>query len=355
MNIMINENLKEFRKKKGNTQEELAAHIGISAQAVSKWERNEGYPDITVLPAIAAFYNVTVDDLLGVSKIKQEERIQEIIAAMSVNASNGDTKANIELMRSSIKEFPNDFRIITSLMHSLFMADQDKYSDEIIHLGNRILEESTDSQSRYSAIQLLCFSYISLKDYAKATEYANMLPVYSVTSNALLEAIYKGDQLLHHTQNNIQQHIDDIWLSVSRMLRSKEYAPDEKIHAWQTVIKFFETLYEDGDMGFYHCRISQIYKDIARIYAGENQADDAIDALQLAVKHAAIMDNMRDHKLTALLVDSTEYKASDTSKNFTDTYCQLVLKALDDKCFDFLREDGRFIEIEDKLRKCNKK
>jgi len=57
--------------------------------------------------------------------------------------------------------------------------------------------------------------------------------------------------------------------------------------------------------------------------------------------------------LTSLLVSSTEYKASDTSKNFTDTYCQLVVKALDDKCFDFLRNDDRFLEIKKSLKRTN--
>jgi len=342
---MINENLKDFRKKKGNTQEDLAIHIGISAQAISKWERNEGYPDITLLPAIAAFYNVTVDDLLGVNKIKQAERIKEIMAIESLNASNGDTKANIDLMRLAIKEFPNDFMIIRDLMHALFFDDQEKYHEEVIQLGNRILNESTDSQYRYSAIQLLCYTYGYLKDYTKATEYADMLPESSLTRDVLLEAIYKSDKLLKLTQVNIQQHVDNIYLSVNWMLRSKEYPSDEKIHAWQTVVKFFEILYEDGDMGFYHCRTCQIYKDIARTYAEQNQADNTIDALNIAVKHANIMDNMPDHKLTSLLVNSTEYKASDTSKNFTDTYCQLTLKGLDDKCYDFIRDDSRFIEI----------
>ena len=78
MNIFLNEQLKKFRKEKGNTQEELAMHLEITTQAVSKWERGEGYPDITLLPAIASYYNVSVDDLLGVGEIEKQKRSQHI-------------------------------------------------------------------------------------------------------------------------------------------------------------------------------------------------------------------------------------------------------------------------------------
>ena len=77
MKVLLSEQLKKLRTQKGNTQEDLANHLGITTQAVSKWERDEGYPDITLLPSIASYYNVSVDDLLGVGQIEKEKKLKE--------------------------------------------------------------------------------------------------------------------------------------------------------------------------------------------------------------------------------------------------------------------------------------
>lgn len=65
----LGEKLQELRKSKGMTQEELAQAIYVSRTAVSKWESGRGYPSIDSLKALAAFFSVSLDDLLSAEKI----------------------------------------------------------------------------------------------------------------------------------------------------------------------------------------------------------------------------------------------------------------------------------------------
>ena len=60
MELIIGKKLKNLRRSKDLTQEEVASHLGISFQAISKWERGEGYPDITMLPILANYFHVTI-------------------------------------------------------------------------------------------------------------------------------------------------------------------------------------------------------------------------------------------------------------------------------------------------------
>ena len=63
--MKINEQIIFLRKQKGMTQEEVACALGVTNQAVSKWESAQCCPDIQLLPAIAEFFEVTIDELMG--------------------------------------------------------------------------------------------------------------------------------------------------------------------------------------------------------------------------------------------------------------------------------------------------
>lgn len=75
MSKSFSENFKSMRKQRGLTQEQIAETLGVSCQAVSKWETNSSYPDISLLPIIADHFGVSVDYLIGHDTSKQIEEI----------------------------------------------------------------------------------------------------------------------------------------------------------------------------------------------------------------------------------------------------------------------------------------
>lgn len=74
----IGNQIKSFRLEKKAKQEELAEYLGVSAQAVSKWETNASTPDITLLPGIATYFGVSIDELFALPEESQYERIENM-------------------------------------------------------------------------------------------------------------------------------------------------------------------------------------------------------------------------------------------------------------------------------------
>ncbi len=75
----IGNQIKALRQRKGATQEQLAQHIGITAQAVSKWENGASVPDISMLPELSAYFGVSIDELFALSDKNRMERIQNML------------------------------------------------------------------------------------------------------------------------------------------------------------------------------------------------------------------------------------------------------------------------------------
>ena len=75
----IGNQIKALRLRRGITQESLAQHLGVTAQAVSKWEREVATPDIGMLPDISAYFGVTIDELFALSDDTRMERIENML------------------------------------------------------------------------------------------------------------------------------------------------------------------------------------------------------------------------------------------------------------------------------------
>lgn len=71
----FSEIFKGFRKNKHMTQEQIAEVLGVSPQAVSRWETSVTFPDVTLLPTIAKYFETTVDELLGITVARRLQKV----------------------------------------------------------------------------------------------------------------------------------------------------------------------------------------------------------------------------------------------------------------------------------------
>ncbi|MDR2615604.1 MAG: helix-turn-helix domain-containing protein, partial [Oscillospiraceae bacterium] len=113
----ITNNIKRIRRGIDMTQEKLAEIIGVTPQAVSKWERGEGLPDITLVPSLASALGVTTDELFGMNEELAEQQIREIgnesariLFADMEDASDFahlNEEGAIECLRAGLRDHPN--------------------------------------------------------------------------------------------------------------------------------------------------------------------------------------------------------------------------------------------------------
>ena len=146
MNITIGANIKRLRMAKNLTQEQLAEAMHITCAAVSKWERGDTFPDITMLQPLAYYFDVTLDELMGYNREKIQKSIDDIIELYKKYKNSDNTKA-YEIISKAYHDYPNNYLIMHYYMWHLAgdMADNDPqmiltHKDELLAICDKILD-----------------------------------------------------------------------------------------------------------------------------------------------------------------------------------------------------------------------
>jgi len=264
MTVYFGENLKRMRKETELTQEKLADFLGVSFQAVSKWERGETFPDITMLPSIASFFGTTVDDMLGVNRAEREQRVQNYIDEYYRLWKPGEIGKVREKMKEAITEFPGDFRLLARYLNALIGEKNTtnegalEILDEARTIYENINEYCTEDSIRIWAKKLICMLYkrlsfvensgIQLSDMEKILDE---MPLMQNGRDYVATFLYPpGEQKKNACKNAVQELIYLFGGAVNNAFYwSKEISPEEKLEAAKTELAVYEIVYPDGDYG----------------------------------------------------------------------------------------------------------
>ena len=204
-------NLKKYRILKELTQEDVAEFLGITPQSVSKWERGESYPDITLLPALANIFETSVDLLLGMDTIRAEETRYNIHKKAVEYQRNGNLDMAEKTYRDALLIYPNKPGMILGLASTLALKGD---TEEAIELIERGLPISINEKQKSTMRATLCFLYLKAGREDKACKLASQLPHMRESREVVQPLIKQG---LSHSQidDNIKNIIlgdgDGIW------------------------------------------------------------------------------------------------------------------------------------------------
>ena len=127
MQLDLGQKIRELRRRDGRTQEALAEALGVTSQAVSRWEANGGYPDMEIIPSIANYFGISIDELFGYDN-DRSKKIDELAAKIdNMNFQNNGVDINIDeciaLAREALIEFPGNKKLCFALHRYCIMQD----------------------------------------------------------------------------------------------------------------------------------------------------------------------------------------------------------------------------------------
>lgn len=353
MQLNIGENIKRLRRKKDVTQETLAEHMHVSAAAVSKWERNETLPDISMVIPLASYFNVSTDEILGLDSEKNEKRIKQYLDENNRLAAIGKSYERFDLITKAYNEFPDDWRIIEAYMWQLNYDPNctepygsEVHKDELYRLCERVLDECTVDKTRYAALSIIGGLYLLDGEREKAIETAKRFPDYWMTEGEELEHSFdcengEEDKWFAQLRENIWDLTSLFLVKIrSAALKAKDIDSNEQIKHLQKAVTIIKTVFDDGDYGFYNADLSDLYFWIANRYVMANDFDKAFENYESGFRHAKAYDELP--KITIHTSFLVKGKVFDITKVNSDIEVNMMSRQI-----DYLRSCGVYEKIRD--------
>ncbi len=312
MQLNIGTKIRELRHRDGRTQDNLAEALGVTAQAVSRWESGGSYPDMEIVPAIANYFHVSIDELFGYQD-KREEMIQNILqmsdkmlsqcAQMYPGSLSEDFYEDIRTLRTAAEEFPNEPRILLQLAQALHMWGWSKcgtrmhkddtsdilefdveynvqniYWQEAVHVFEKLLKTNPSPEKRETAINHLTQLYCRMGEYDKAKTLADNQNSIIVCKEMLLPMATTGEEQAMYQSERVMALLSNLQLAISESVafRPSVSSSDYGKQIILSVINLYETIFADGRMGRSHGEVGRLYLHLINYELNSNGTPEKI-------------------------------------------------------------------------------
>ena len=322
MKLTLGEKIKELRKRDGRKQEDLAGALGVSNQAVSRWEKDGSYPDMEMIPAIANYFGVTIDELFGYEN-DRDKKIDAIVKQIKeMNARNNGVDINIDeclsLARQAMIEFPANERIMLCLAEVLYNAGYVRYGEyhliddegyniydierhrgyaewkEAIVIFEKLLKTLEPGEMRHNALRYLTQLYLNMGEHERALAAIESAPTIHDSYECLRINAFDGKRRAEACGEALLKLICASSESIIGTMLSYEQnmTPSEKVQSIRSAITLFDQVCTDGNYGIYNSYIARMYTLLSLYLWLDGKHDEAFEALDRSLMHFKAFESL---------------------------------------------------------------
>ncbi len=386
MQLNIGTKIRELRRRDGRTQDNLAEALGVTAQAVSRWESGGSYPDMEMIPAIANYFHISIDELFGYHDDREEkiknilDRATEILrreaAAMYRGCLPNDFEECIGVLRAAAEEFPSEPKILLKLAQALQMWGWNKfgakgkanetlgmieddtdynakniYWQEAVRVYEKLLKMSPSAEDRENAIYQITTLYCRMGEYEKAKALAGEQNAMIVSKEILLPSATVGEEKARYQGECIMALLENLNFAINNAValrpsvNSSEYGRELRL----AVIRLYEAVFIDGRFGKWHSHMGSQYLDLACDEAEHNGTlEKALFYFDKAFEHykqSVQVYNEENYKYSAPLVSALKpVKKENVTSGDMKTFWNRRLKIYPQNFLHELRKNPKYAE-----------
>lgn len=319
MQLDLGNKIRTLRRRDGRTQEDLANALGVTSQAVSRWESGGSYPDMNLIPSIANYFGITIDELFGYENQRQlkidglAEQINEM--RRQNNGVDRNLTECIALARNALVEFPGNEKLMLALASVLCTAGYARYGEchrineegysvydtgkhktyaewlEAVTLYEKALETLPNGALRNHAIDDLSQLYLNLGDHEKAMALANAAPGLWSCREFLRAYAYDGKQYVKAHSETLLTTLRACAVFIVNITTAdqRHLSAREKAACIASAIRLFAVVCPDGNYGCHHGYVASLEMLYSLYLWLDGQQDAAFDALDRALDNSQKM------------------------------------------------------------------
>jgi len=301
---------------------------------------------VDMLPHIAIYFKVTIDELLGTEAIRGAEDVKILTRDIRNLLNNGKHKDAIDAARKATKKYPLDAGLHYHLVQALSAANNtaesnDKYKDEIISISERIISISDYQSSLDHRVQLIRqYAKWGMKDEAKRVLDTLPAEIWN-TQEPWSGLILKGEAWRKNQQHRILRTRYLLEYLIDEFLSKADLSISQKIEYRKAKIQIESLIdamaYDNAEDATNHLEFASEYIIVAELYCEARDSENALDYVEKATEHSMfhieIMDKTNE--------DGSNYYAWSTPRNLPWILWE---DHLTKPQFDFVRSDERFIK-----------